>query len=214
VSYAEALKSLRLAYRLTQVEFAELLQVSKPTIQKLEAGDYPPSEKMTARLAELFRSEKFRNEFRPRVDAGDLRPVGIAFGGLLEIADAEAAALSPASPMPVIPDNPVNTDQKFWAMMCSQQNTIENLSESGKSLADSQKNFSESTKSLAEAQNNLSESSKSLAKSQDNLSESTKSLADAQKDLSRSNKNLSETTKDLAESNKNLSERLAKSRIS
>jgi len=142
VSYAEALKSLRLAYNLTQVEFAKLLQVSKPTIQKLEAGDYPPSEKVTARLAELFQSEKFRSTFRPRVDAGDLYSVKIAFGNLLELADAKSAAsLPPVQPISVLPDNPTNTDlnkyyTELWAVIRSQEHTIQTLAESNKNLSE------------------------------------------------------------------------------
>jgi len=131
------------------------LQVSKPTIQKLEAGDYPPSEKMTARLAELFRSEKFRNEFRLRVDTGDLHSVKTAFGGLFELADAEGAASLPPPPTSALPDNPASTDlnryyTEFWAMMRSQQDTIQALSKSNE-------NLSESAKSLAESNKNLSE---------------------------------------------------------
>ena len=173
--YAEAFKSLRYAYRLTQVEFAELLQVSKPTIQKLEAGDYPPSEKITARLAELFRSEKFRIELRSRVETGDLRSVGMAFGGLLELVDAEdAASLAQASSVLSASGLPENlagayADMKrdhaeFLAMMRSQQDTIHNLSESTH-------NLSESTKSFAVSTQNLSETSRSLAESNKNLTE-------------------------------------------
>jgi transcriptional regulator with XRE-family HTH domain len=168
VVYAEAFKSLRYAYRLTQVEFAELLRVSKPTIQKLEAGDYPPSEKITARLAELFRSEKFRIELRSRVETGDLRSVGMAFGGLLELVDAEdAASLAQASSVLSASGLPENlagayADMKrdhaeFLAMMRSQQDTIHNLSESGKSFAVSTQNLSETSRSLAESNKNLTE---------------------------------------------------------
>jgi len=216
VGYAEAFKALRHAYKLTQAEFAELLCVSKATVQKLEAGDYPPSEKMTARLAELFRSEKFRSEFRPRVEAGDLRSVGVAFGGLLEIADAECAASLPPNPpvsMSVLPDSLVNvyTDLRrdhaeFLAMMRSQQDAIQNFSESSKNLSESTQTLSESTKILAESNRNMSESTKTFAESNKNLSESTKTLAE-------SNKNMSESTKTLVESNRNLSEHLSKSGI-
>jgi transcriptional regulator with XRE-family HTH domain len=176
VGYAEAFKSLRHAYKLTQAEFAELLQVSKPTIQKLEAGDYPPSEKMTARLAELFRSERFRTELRPRVEAGDLRFVGMAFGALLEFADAGDATVSPAPDQPDLPDSlaGVYKDMKrdhaeFLAMMRSQQDTIHNLSESSKSFAVSTQNLSETSKTLATSTQNLSETNRSLAESNNNL---------------------------------------------
>ena len=195
MSYAEAFKALRLAYKMTQAGFAELLQVSKPTIQKLEAGNYPPSEKMAARLAELFRSEKFRSELRPRVETGDLSSVKAAFGSLLERADAEDAASSAqATSAPDLPncltDAYTKDHVEFLAMMRSQQDTIHTLSESGKSLAKSTENFSESSKSIAE-------SNKTLAKSTENLSES--------------NKNMSETSKTLSESNKKLVEHLSKS---
>jgi len=212
VSYAEAFKALRLAYRMTQVEFAGLLQVSKPTIQKLEAGNYPPSEKMAARLAELFRSEKFRSEFRPRVETGDLGSVKEAFGSLLELADAEGA---PPPSAPNLPDGLADAYTKdhveFLAMMRSQQDTIHTLSKSTE-------NFSESTKNIAESNKNMSETGKTLAKSTENLSEtgktlalSTKNLSESSKNLSESNKNMSETSKTLSESNKKLVEHLSKS---
>lgn len=178
MGYAEAFKSLRHAYKLTQAEFAELLQVSKPTIQKLEAGDYPPSEKMTARLAELFRSERFRTELRPRVEAGDLRFVGMAFGALLEFVDANDAAVSPAPDLPDLTGSlaGVYEDMKrdhaeFLAMMRSQQDTIHNLSESTNNLSVSTKSLSESTKSFAASTQNLSETSRSLAESNKSLTE-------------------------------------------
>ena len=176
MSYAEAFKSLRHAYKLTQAEFAELLQVSKPTIQKLEAGDYPPSEKMTARLAELFRSERFRTELRPRVEAGDLRFVGMAFGALLEFVDANDAAVPPAlaaSPesMAGVYEDLKKDHAEFLAMMRSQQDTIHNLSESTNNLSVSTKSLSESTKSFAASTQNLSETSRSLAESNKSLTE-------------------------------------------
>jgi len=209
VSYAEAFKSLRHAYRMTQAGFAELLQVSKPTIQKLEAGNYPPSEKMAARLAELFRSEKFRGEFMPRVETGDLGSVKEAFGSLLELADAEGAASSArAAPAPTLPNGLTDAYTKdhveFLSMMRSQQDTIHTLSKSTE-------NFSESTKNIAESNKNMSETGKTLAKSTENLSESSKTLAVSTKNLSESNKNMSETSKTLSESNKKLVEHLSKS---
>ena len=216
MSYAEAFKALRLAYKMTQAGFAELLQVSKPTIQKLEAGNYPPSEKMAARLAELFRSEKFRSELRPRVETGDLSSVKAAFGSLLERADAEDAASSAqATSAPDLPncltDAYTKDHVEFLAMMRSQQDTIHTLSKSTE-------NFSESTKNIAESNKNMSETGKTLAKSTENLSEtgktlalSTKNLSESSKNLSESNKNMSETSKTLSESNKKLVEHLSKS---
>jgi len=146
LSYADAFKSLRHAYKLTQVEFAKLLQVSKPTIQKLEAGSYMPSEKMAARLVELFRSDRFKNEFKPRVNAGDLRSVGVAFGNLLDLVYAEEEAS--AASVPVDNSGGVYADIKkdyaeFQAMVRSQQETIRNLSESNKNLAESIKHLAE-----------------------------------------------------------------------
>jgi DNA-binding XRE family transcriptional regulator len=180
---------------MTQAGFAELLQVSKPTIQKLEAGNYPPSEKMAARLAELFRSEKFRGDFMPRVETGDLGSVKEAFGSLLELADAEGAASSArAAPAPNLPNGLTNAYTKdhveFLSMMRSQQDTIHTLSKSTE-------NFSESSKSIAESNKNLSETSK-------NLSESGKGLV-------MSTQNLSESNKKLSESNNKLVEHLSKS---
>ena len=219
MSYAEAFKALRLAYKMTQVEFAGLLQVSKPTIQKLEAGNYPPSEKMAARLAELFRSEKFRSEFRPRVETGDLGSVKKAFGSLLELADAEGA---PPPSAPNLPDGLADAYTKdhveFLAMMRSQQDTIhtlskstENFSESTKNIAESNKNMSETGKTLAKSTENLSESSKNMSETGKTLALSTKNLSESSKNLSESNKNMSETSKTLSESNKKLVEHLSKS---
>jgi len=179
MNYAEAFKSLRHAYGLTQIEFAEVLRVSKPTIQKLEAGDYPPSEKITVRLGELFRSEKFRSEFRPRVETGDLRSVGVAFGDLLGLVDAEkSTSLPQSSPIPVPSGNITDAYEdlrkdyaEFREIVRSQQDTIRELATSSKNFSVSTVNFSESTKNLSETAVNLSASNK-------NLSESVKSLAE------------------------------------
>jgi len=204
VSYAEAFKALRLAYKMTQAGFAELLQVSKPTIQKLEAGNYPPSEKMAARLAELFRSEKFRSEFRPRVETGDLSSVKAAFGSLLERADAEDAASSAqATSAPDLPNCLTEAYTKdhveFLAMMRSQQDTIHTLSKSTENFSESTKNIAESNKNMSETGKNLSESSKTLAESNKNMSETGKTLAKSTEKLSESNKTLSESNKKLVE---------------
>jgi DNA-binding XRE family transcriptional regulator len=165
VNYADAFKALRHAYRLTQVEFAKLLQVSKPTIQKLEAGDYPPSEKITAGLAALFRSDRFRGEFRARVEAGDLHSVRVAFGDLLDLVDAEkgedSTVLSSTSIAEIYAD--LRKDySEFRDIVRSQQNTIQTLSESTKHLSESTKNLTESGKNWSESNKNLSESIKNL----------------------------------------------------
>lgn len=190
MNYADAFKSLRHAYGLTQVEFAELLRVSKPTIQKLEAGDYPPSEKITVRLAELFRSEKFRSEFRSRVETGDLCSVGVAFGDLLGFVDAEESTSLPlSSPVSAPSGNMADAYAdlrkdyaEFREIVRSQQDTIRDLSasvsESNKNLSVSNKNLSESTKSFAVSTENFSETAKNLSESNKNLSESVKSLAE------------------------------------
>ncbi|MDR2577998.1 MAG: helix-turn-helix transcriptional regulator [Chitinispirillales bacterium] len=170
MNYADAFKAIRHAYRLTQVEFAQLLRVSKPTIQKLEAGDYPPSEKITAGLVELFRSERFRGEFRSRVEAGDLHSVRAAFGDLLDLVDGEKgvplpSALSSITSTPNLAD--VYADLRkdyteFREIVLSQQTTIQTLSRSTENLSESAKNWSESGRNLSESNKNLSESIKNL----------------------------------------------------
>ena len=150
MSYADAFKSLRYAYRQTQAEFAELLEVSKPTIQKLEAGKYPPSEKIIVRLAELFRTERFSNEFRQRVEAGDLRSVKTVFGDLLEPIGIEGtASLSSAYPVSAQSNNLAEDLKMFQELVRSQQDTIKNLSVSNKNLSETSKSLSESVKNLS-----------------------------------------------------------------
>jgi transcriptional regulator with XRE-family HTH domain len=63
------------------------------------------------------------------------------------------------------------------AMVRSQQNTIENLSESGRNMSEVSKNLSESGKNWSEASKNWSMSNKNLAESNKSLAESIRSLA-------------------------------------
>jgi transcriptional regulator with XRE-family HTH domain len=136
----EAFKALRLAYGLTQLEFAKLLRVSKPTIQKLEAGEYLPSEKINARLVELFHTDKFKSELRPRVEGGDLNSIRVAFGKLLERVDVEAAtSLSPESLVSSLSDD--NAYTELVAIIRSQQGVIQKLSESNKDLVTTNNNL-------------------------------------------------------------------------
>ena len=79
----------------------------------------------------------------------------------------------------------------FRAIVQSQQNTIQTLSESTKNMTESNKNWSESGKTMAETGKTWAETSK-------NLSESTKNLSESTKNLSKSNQNLSESIKSLA----------------
>jgi transcriptional regulator with XRE-family HTH domain len=138
----EAFKALRLAYGLTQIEFAILLKVSKPTIQKLEAGEYPPSNKINARLVELFQTDRFRNELRPRVEGGDLNSIKVAFGRLLERVDVEAAtSLSPEPLVSSLSDADATAYEdlkrqynELIAIIRSQQGVIQTLSETNKNL--------------------------------------------------------------------------------
>lgn len=181
MNYADAFKSLRHAYGLTQIEFAGLLRVSKPTIQKLEAGDYQPSEKITVRLAELFRSEKFRNEFRSRVETGDLRSVGAVFSELLGLVDAEESVDLPTSKIK------------------SKTAQLVNLADVYADLKKDYAEFRTIVENLSESNRNYSETAKCLAVSTQNLSESGKNLVETTKILSESNKNLSESVKSLAE---------------
>jgi DNA-binding XRE family transcriptional regulator len=195
MNYADAFKSLRHAYRLTQAEFAKLLQISKPTVQKLEGGNYPPSEKITAGLVELFRSERFRSEFRPRVEAGDLHPVRAAFGDLLDLVDAEMGGALPVLGRPAsVPTGNIadiyadlrKDYSEFRDIVRAQQTTIQTLSESSHNWSLTGKNLSDSTKNLTETSKNLSESTKNFSISTKNLSESNKNLSESIKNLTGS----------------------------
>lgn len=211
MSYREALKSLRLAYKLTQGEFAELLQVSKATIQKLEAGSYPPSEKVRARLVELFGAEKFRTELRPRVETGDLRVVKEVFGDLFDLVDANVAdglsARLQASGQTINLAEAYmelkNNYSEFRDVVRSQQDTIRDLSSTSKTMAESNKNLSVSTQNFSESSKILAESTYTTSISIKNFSESNKTLAESTKTLAESNRNLSVSIKNFSAGRRN-----------
>ncbi|NMA59702.1 MAG: helix-turn-helix transcriptional regulator [Clostridiales bacterium] len=54
MTYAEAIKKLRSKMILTQMEFAEMLQVSFGAVNRWESGKYKPTIKTKRKLAPLF----------------------------------------------------------------------------------------------------------------------------------------------------------------
>lgn len=54
MTYAEAVKKLRGKMILTQMEFAEMLQVSFGAVNRWESGKYKPTIKTKRKLAPLF----------------------------------------------------------------------------------------------------------------------------------------------------------------
>ena len=60
MTYAEAIKKLRSKMILTQMEFAEMLQVSFGAVNRWETGKYKPTIKTKRKLSPLF--EKYNIE--------------------------------------------------------------------------------------------------------------------------------------------------------
>lgn len=55
MTYAEAIKLLRKRLALTQIEFANMLGTSFPSVNRWESGKYEPTMKMKKKLIVLFK---------------------------------------------------------------------------------------------------------------------------------------------------------------